>query len=168
MVRNRFSDDVDVGCLQFTSGLSIMSTAQTKPKNKEDPRAVKAARLFILMEQHPEDKLSVIDAMKARRYKGDEATNRVLQMQVRRAIERLKKEGFGPSTNPPPEVPSAGPVAAAASASAKVSPILPSKKANTRVVLFEAHPDAPAQLGLIPKFDPEEKTRKTAKQAQKE
>ena len=96
-----------MGCLQFTSGLSIMLTAQTKPKNNEDPRAVKAARLFILMEQHPEDKLSVIDAMKARRYKEDEATNRVLQMQVRHAIERLKKEGFGPSSNPPPEVPSA-------------------------------------------------------------
>ena len=145
-----------------------MSTAQTKPKNKEDPRAVKAARLFVLMEQYPEDKLSVIDAMKARRYKEDEATNRVLQMQVRRAIERLKNEGFGPPTKPPPEVPSAGPVAAAASASAKVSPIPPSKNADTRVVSFEAHPDAPAQLGSIPKFDPEEKTRKTAKQAQKE
>ena len=51
-----------------------MSTAQTKPKNKEDPRAVKAARLFVLMEQYPEDKLSVINAMKARRYKEDEAT----------------------------------------------------------------------------------------------
>ena len=64
----------------------------------------------------PRGQVSVIDAKKAWRYKEDEATNRVLQMQVRRAIERLKKEGFGPSTNPPPEVPSAGPVAAAASA----------------------------------------------------
>ena len=111
-----------MGCLQFTSGLSIMSTAQTKQKNKEDPRAVKAARLFILMEQHPEDKLSVIDAMKARRYKEDKAMNRVLQMQVHRAIGHLKKEGFGPPTKPSPVV--AGPVASAASASAKVVEVL--------------------------------------------
>ena len=60
-------------------------------KNKVDARALKAAKLviFAATSPDPENQLSILDAIQARKYSKEEAQNRTLQMQVRCLVEKL-------------------------------------------------------------------------------
>ena len=111
-------------------------------KNKVDARALKAAKLvvFAATTPDPENKLSIIDAIRAQKYSEEEAHNRTLQMQVRLLVEQLKNSAASTSESTVSPVPpsAAAPAAASTSASAAAPTKPPAKKATT----FQANADA--------------------------
>ena len=64
-------------------------------KRKEcrvDCRAAKAAKFFLMCESHidPDMRVKIPAAMMAKGYSNEESTNRTLQMQVRREVEKFR------------------------------------------------------------------------------
>ena len=64
-------------------------------KRKEyhvDDRSKKAATFFVACKPNQATRVKIPDAMRAKGYSDVEATNRTLQMQVRREVEKIKGE----------------------------------------------------------------------------
>jgi hypothetical protein len=107
-------------------------------KRKEyhvDCRAAKAAKFFLMCKSHidPDMRIKIPAAMMAKGYSDKESKNRMLQMQVRREVEKIR--GLDPPR--PPEA-----VAAAATALLTLS----APPNATRVTLATITPDAPLPL----------------------
>jgi hypothetical protein len=69
-----------------------MSMSSGKQKNGADACAKKAAFLFVACERnpHPTGRLSIPNVLRVKGYSEDKAVNRMLQMQVRQEVKKLK------------------------------------------------------------------------------
>jgi hypothetical protein len=65
-----------------------------KQKNGADARAKKAALLFLACERNPDPtgRLSIPNVLRVKGYSEDKAVNHMLQMQVRREVEKLERQ----------------------------------------------------------------------------
>ena len=133
-------------------------------KNKVDARALKAAKLviFAATSPDPENQLSILDAIQARKYSKEEAHNRTLQMQVCCLVEHLINPDATTSASTVSPVP---PVAAAPVAASTAAPTKPPAKKSTT---FQANVDAPSDLCPLPKISPLKATMKTTTQTHNE
>lgn len=72
----------------------------TKKKYGVDPRAKAAAECYIALESAQSSiriLIGVPDAMRAARYTTDESKDKTLQVQVRREVERIKRDNVDPA-----------------------------------------------------------------------
>jgi hypothetical protein len=80
----------------------------TKKKYSADPCARAAAEVYIALESAQSSisiSIGVPDAMRAARYTTDEAKDETLQAQVRREVERIKRENVDPAPLNPTSLP---------------------------------------------------------------
>jgi hypothetical protein len=63
-----------------------------RKENKVDNRAEKAARFFVACEANPDTRVKVTEVMRVRGYSNCKAVDLKLQMQVHRAIKKIKGE----------------------------------------------------------------------------
>ena len=87
----------------------------TKKKYGVDPRAKAAAECYIALESAQSSisiSIGVPDAMRAARYTTDEAKDKTLQVQVRREVERIKRDNVDPASLNPASIPTVATTAA--------------------------------------------------------
>jgi hypothetical protein len=77
------------------------STMSSRKEYGVDKRAQAAAQFYVECNKNPNTKLKIPAAMRAKGYSDDDASNRTLQAQVRRAAEKIETEQATASVTPP-------------------------------------------------------------------
>jgi hypothetical protein len=140
------------------------STMSSRKEYGVDKRAQAAApaQFYVECNKNPNTKLKIPAAMRAKGYSDDDASNRTLQAQVRRAAEKIETEQATASVTPP------APARASNSTSTRsnVPPACASVPAPAPLANMASAVDLNVDLGALP--SPEKKTRRTSHQVQVE